>query len=287
MRARSPCGFRLPTVSRRFPEILAGLAEGRISLSVAGRLAPHLREDNVETLLADCAGMTKRAVELCLPLSDPQGDGYLVRLKPLPVFEPSIRKLPEPEVRPSPALPPQPAPRPSQPAAPPTPALLAPATPELFNFRFSGGCINGLAPATWPSVLPSGGPRPPRPLLPPSAGMRRSSVWGAEASLGECRLRLAQFPIVSRHLQATARPLMHPQEDAALKSQSAKCESRPGEVSTNEPAASRHVLGSAMRRPKGRKASADTLYSDTAVFRKSGKADLAKEHDRSLYGERE
>ena len=110
--------IQVANVSRRFPQILSALAEGRISLSVAGRLAPHLREDNVETLLADCAGMTKRAVE-----------EYLVRLKPQPVFEPSIRKLSDPRANTGPELPPQPAPLPP---APPASGLLAPATSELF-----------------------------------------------------------------------------------------------------------------------------------------------------------
>ena len=179
--------IQVANVSRRFPQILSALAEGRVSLSVAGRLAPHLREDNVETLLADCAGMTKRAVE-----------EYLVQLRPQPIFEPSMRKLSDIQVSTSPELPPQPAPLPSQPPAPPASGLLAPATPELFNFRFSGGCINGLAPAFWPSVLPSGGPRPPRPLLPPSAYMRRSSALGeprrpsANAGYGWLNSRLSR-----------------------------------------------------------------------------------------------
>jgi hypothetical protein len=70
-------------VARRFPQVLAALAEGRVSLSVAGRLAPHLSEENVETLLRDSAGMTKRAVE-----------EYLVGLRAKPVSRPSIRRLP-------------------------------------------------------------------------------------------------------------------------------------------------------------------------------------------------
>ena len=55
--------LQVANVSRRFPQILVALAENRISLTVAGHLAPHLREDNVDKLLSDCAGMTKRAVE--------------------------------------------------------------------------------------------------------------------------------------------------------------------------------------------------------------------------------
>ncbi len=72
--------------ARRFPEILLALAENRISLSVAGRLAPHLREENAEKLLSDCAGMTTREVK-----------EYLVGLEPRATFDPSIRARPSRE----------------------------------------------------------------------------------------------------------------------------------------------------------------------------------------------
>jgi hypothetical protein len=115
--------LQVANVARRFPQVLAALAEGRISLTVAGLLAPHLNEENVEKLLSDCTGRTKRATE-----------EYLVTLRPKPVFEPSIRKLPEP-LRPAPATP---MPPPETPRPRPSPApILAPATPTQFNFRFS------------------------------------------------------------------------------------------------------------------------------------------------------
>jgi hypothetical protein len=142
--------IQVANVARRFPQVLAALAEGRISLSVAGRLAPHLSEENVEKLLSDCAGMTKRAVE-----------EYLVRLKPQPIFEPSIRKLPNAGKRPKPraeseertsraeeekCTPPSPgegspplpvpSPLPSPPPATP-PGRIVPATPGMCNFRFA------------------------------------------------------------------------------------------------------------------------------------------------------
>jgi len=126
--------LQVANVSRRFPQILVALAENRINLSVAGLLATHLDEGNVEQLLSDCAGMTKRAAE-----------EYLVRLKPKPVFTSSIRRQPAPALihaavqtttRPSegslrPVEEPLKNPRRS------TPPLLAPATPEQFNFRFA------------------------------------------------------------------------------------------------------------------------------------------------------
>ena len=75
--------LQVANVSRRFPQLLVALAENRISLTVAGLLAPHLREDNVDKLLSDCAGKSTRSVE-----------EYLVALRPKPVFKPSIRKRP-------------------------------------------------------------------------------------------------------------------------------------------------------------------------------------------------
>ncbi len=137
--------IHVANVSRRFPQLLQSLAENRISLTVAGHLAPQLREDNVEKLLSDCAGMTKRAVE-----------EYLVALRPKPVFHPSIRKRPSPgwerekartegqqETRrereqskppcPAPFVEESPRPRPTS----SSPNLLEPARPDRFNFRFS------------------------------------------------------------------------------------------------------------------------------------------------------
>ena len=78
-----PARIHVSNVSRRFPQLLVALAETRVSLTVAALLAPHLTEDNVQKLISDCAGMTRR-----------QTEEYLVAIKPKPVFEPSIRKRP-------------------------------------------------------------------------------------------------------------------------------------------------------------------------------------------------
>jgi hypothetical protein len=136
--------LQVANVSRRFPQILIALAENRLSLTVAGLVAPHLTEENVETLLAECEGMSKRAAE-----------EYLARLRPKPVFAPSIRKAPS---APPPAQPEPPAssnmeepsatttgaetsrtPSPPLPPRRRSPSVLQPATPEQFNFRFSAG----------------------------------------------------------------------------------------------------------------------------------------------------
>jgi 5-methylcytosine-specific restriction endonuclease McrA len=119
--------IQVANVCRRFPQILLALAENRMSLTVAGLLAPVLTESNVEELLADCGGMTKREAE-----------EYLVALRPKPVFAPSIRKTPSrpqeqaalPQATRPPATSPRTVPRVS-------PSILEPARPELFNFRFA------------------------------------------------------------------------------------------------------------------------------------------------------
>ena len=122
-----PARIHVANVARRFPQLLAALAESRISLTVACLLAPHLTEDNVEKLISDCAGMTRRETE-----------EYLVALRPKPVFEASIRKRPAPAESPRPT-----SSSPSSPPAPPvepprsSPPIVQPATPEMYNFRFS------------------------------------------------------------------------------------------------------------------------------------------------------
>jgi len=125
--------IQVANVSGRFPQILIALVENRISLTVAGLLAPHLHEENVERLLSDCAGMTKREAE-----------EYLVALRPKPVFAPSIRKAPSPALTvPPTARATSPEPSPPQaatlraPVARFSPTILEPAKPDVFNFRFA------------------------------------------------------------------------------------------------------------------------------------------------------
>jgi len=54
---------QVANVSRRFPQVLEHLAEGKLSLSSLGVLARHLNEDNVEGLLAQAEGKTKDEVK--------------------------------------------------------------------------------------------------------------------------------------------------------------------------------------------------------------------------------
>ncbi|MEE9263461.1 MAG: hypothetical protein V3V11_03295 [Vicinamibacteria bacterium] len=117
--------IHVANVSIRFPQLLVALAENRISLTVAGLLAPHLSADNVDTLLADCAGMTKKAVL-----------EYLVRIEPKPVFEPSIRRRPARPVpvEAAPAAPPRELTTSTRQLPPSSPNILQPARPTVFNF---------------------------------------------------------------------------------------------------------------------------------------------------------
>jgi hypothetical protein len=130
--------IQVANVTKRYPQLLVALADNRISLTVAARLAPHLREENMDKLLSDCAGMTKRAVE-----------EYLVALRPKPVFNPSIRKRPSSKAAGDKARaegqkkapqdqPKQPRLAASAEVAPSRfPNVLEPATTDAYNFRFS------------------------------------------------------------------------------------------------------------------------------------------------------
>ena len=120
--------IQVANVSRRFPQLLIALAENRLSLTVAGLLAPVLTESNVEKLLGHCAGMTKREAE-----------EYLVALRPKVAFAPSIRKSPSPATIPPKATSRSIAqlPQETRPTPRVSPSILQPARPELFNFRFA------------------------------------------------------------------------------------------------------------------------------------------------------
>ncbi len=130
-------------VCRRHPLILDALAGQQISLTVAGKLAPHLKAENRERLIADCTGMTKREVE-----------EYLVHLAPKPALSSGAQKRPAPAPAPDRATAPaNPAPSdegradaesvpPATPPKPPSPAPKQPGSaepcqPDIYNLRFA------------------------------------------------------------------------------------------------------------------------------------------------------
>ena len=71
--------------SRRVPAILDLLADGTLNLSTVRLLAPHIRPDNFESLVALAKGKSKRDVE-----------ALVARLAPRPDVAASVRRLPAP-----------------------------------------------------------------------------------------------------------------------------------------------------------------------------------------------
>jgi len=119
-------------LSRRFPVILDLLADGSLNLSTIRLLAPHLRPDNFDSVIAVAQRRTKRDVE-----------ALVARLAPGPDVPSTIRKLPA-----APAL-----------SAPATDAGTQPATPSEP--------AAAIPPPVAPSAAPIGpGERPaPRPVI--------------------------------------------------------------------------------------------------------------------------
>ena len=71
--------------SRRFPAILDLLADGSLNLSTVRLIAPHLRPENFDAVVAQAKGKSKREVEV-----------LVARLAPRPDVAASVRKLPAP-----------------------------------------------------------------------------------------------------------------------------------------------------------------------------------------------
>ena len=71
--------------ARRFPGLLECLETGTLTLTAARRLGPHLTDANVERVLANAQGKTKREIEELLAMLDPKPDlqPYVRELFPL------------------------------------------------------------------------------------------------------------------------------------------------------------------------------------------------------------
>jgi hypothetical protein len=117
--------------TRRFPSILELLAEGAITLTTVGLLAPHLTADNHLELMNAARYKTRREVE-----------HLVAQIRPRPDVTTSVRKLPTPTPR---ALPPaRDASAPDgtdrgSPFMPPakTSAIVAPLAPERYKVQFT------------------------------------------------------------------------------------------------------------------------------------------------------
>jgi hypothetical protein len=120
--------------ARRFPSILALLAEGSVNLTAVTLLAPHLTVDNHEQLLEAAHHKSKRDVE-----------HLVAHLRPQPSVPTSVRKLPSPtssavsselpaveaatdhaQVAPTRALP-----------SAPRPGVITPLAPERYKVQFT------------------------------------------------------------------------------------------------------------------------------------------------------
>ena len=122
--------------ARRFPEIQELLAEGAITLTAVGLLAPHLTDTNHVELLNSARHKIKREVEQ-----------LVVQLHPRPDVPSSIRRLPTPKIRASSQAPAGDAlpagdrhePGPPVPAPSNAPVLPAPLAPERYKVQFTVG----------------------------------------------------------------------------------------------------------------------------------------------------
>ena len=120
-------------VCHRYPEILESMARNELSLTVAGRLAPHLTPQNVGDLLAKARRKTRRQIE-----------ELLVSLKPRPIVSSGIRKRPQRPLDPNPDPVSDPASSrlvgkeaPKESPTRPRLGRIEAAQPEVYNFRFS------------------------------------------------------------------------------------------------------------------------------------------------------
>src|SRR5438552_9662135 len=69
--------------ARQFPALFSAVAEGRLHLTGAGLLAPHLTAENADELLAAAAYRTKAEIELLLARRFPRPE-LLALVQPLP-----------------------------------------------------------------------------------------------------------------------------------------------------------------------------------------------------------
>ena len=151
-------------LSRRFPVVLAMLADGRAHLSGLVRLAPHLSDENADEILGRASFRSKREIEL-----------LVAELAPRPDAPPRIRRLPAAQTRPTAGA-----------AAPPTAGSVEPNAGPPVD-------AHDLVPdrAETPTTLSSGAASPgaagPAASFPPTARRRESPL--APLSPGRFRVQ--------------------------------------------------------------------------------------------------
>ena len=89
---------------RRFPVVAAAVEEGRLHLTAVVRLAPHLRDGNVDALVAEASGKSKAEIDVLLARLAPKADvpGRLAREVEQQVLVP---EPPDADVMPEPPRP--------------------------------------------------------------------------------------------------------------------------------------------------------------------------------------
>jgi hypothetical protein len=117
--------------SRKYPQLLEMLADGRLHLSGLGKLAPHLTDDNCDMILSRAAHKTKRQIE-----------ELLVELSPKPDAPVLMRKLPDPPIAPrsmpvAQLGPDRVALQPTAPVPPPRPPVVEPLAPSRYKIQFT------------------------------------------------------------------------------------------------------------------------------------------------------
>jgi 5-methylcytosine-specific restriction endonuclease McrA len=125
-------------VSRRFPQVLACLAEGKVSLSSLGVLAPEVSEENVDELLKEAEGKTKAQVkEIVAALRPKPAAGPMIRRKPVRSGGESPERGAGGARGVQPGLSLSGAAREVEPRR--VEGSVEAARPEVYNFRFSAG----------------------------------------------------------------------------------------------------------------------------------------------------
>ena len=121
--------------ARRYPMLLDILAEGRLPLSAIARLAPHLTEDNRDTVLARAVGKSKREIE-----------ELVAELSPGPDVPTKVRKLPEHAEKAKPTASPELVPErvtflhtpaPTQPTSPAQRPVVQPLSSAKYKIQFT------------------------------------------------------------------------------------------------------------------------------------------------------
>ena len=120
-----PARLQVANVCREIPELLYALAYGRVSLTVASLLAPHIEADNAAELIEAAAGLTRR-----------QCEEFLVRFAPKELVSSSVRR--KPRRRPAPTEATECFEENARAPANPEPnGRVEPAQVDLYNLRFS------------------------------------------------------------------------------------------------------------------------------------------------------